>query len=152
MPNSNTPARSLIECQPVLIVIDIQQGAFTPQAKRAIAHMPGYAARMQLARNAIDRADVSVAEKFRGVLEAYNIELQYGRGIDTYRGTIDINGTARDVDFLRVGRIALVYQSTDGAFSGACGGSCAPASAVANQKINAWAELDRGISHELGTQ
>ena len=84
-------------------------------------------------RNAIDRADVSVAEKFRGVLEAYNIELQYGRGIDTYRGTIDINGTPRDVDFLRVGRIALVYQSTDGAFSGAW-----------DKTSGAWVELPAG--------
>ena len=75
--------------------------------------------RVQFLRDNLDRADVSVAEKFRGVLEAYNIELQYGRGIDTYRGTIEIDGSPRDVDFLRVGRIALVYQSTDGALSGA---------------------------------
>ena len=75
--------------------------------------------RVQFLRDNLDRADVTVAEKFRGVLEAYNIELQYGRGIDTYRGSIDLNGTVRDVDFLRVGRIALVYQTTDGALSGA---------------------------------
>lgn len=76
-------------------------------------------ARVQNLRNAVDRADVSVAEKFRGVLEAYNIELQYGRGIDTYRGSIDMGGNQREVDFLRVGRVALVYQTTDGALSGA---------------------------------
>ena len=75
--------------------------------------------RVLFLRDNLDRADVSVAEKFRGVLEAYNIELQYGRGIDTYRGTIDVGGTEREVDFLRVGRIALVYQTTDGAMSGA---------------------------------
>ena len=75
--------------------------------------------RVQFLRDNLDRADVSVAEKFRGVLEAYNIELQYGRGIDTYRGNIELNGGQRDVDFLRVGRIALVYQTTDGALSGA---------------------------------
>ncbi|MAT92586.1 MAG: hypothetical protein CME59_08290 [Halioglobus sp.] len=75
--------------------------------------------RVQFLRDNLDRADVSVAEKFRGVLEAYNIELQYGRGIDTYRGTIDLGGAEREVDFLRVGRIALVYQTTDGATSGA---------------------------------
>lgn len=75
--------------------------------------------RVEFLRSNIDRADVSVAEKFRGVLEAYNIELQYGRGIDTYRGTIDMNGSPRDVDFLRIGRITLVYQTTDGAMSGA---------------------------------
>ena len=74
--------------------------------------------RVQFLRENLDRADISVAEKFRGVLEAYNIELQYGRGIDTYRGAIDLDGSEREVDFLRVGRIALVYQTTDGAVSG----------------------------------
>jgi hypothetical protein len=75
--------------------------------------------RVQDLRSSLDRADVSVAEKFRAVLEAYNIELQYGRGIDTYRGSIDIDGNEREVDFLQVGRIALAYQTTDGALSGA---------------------------------
>ena len=89
--------------------------------------------RVQFLRDNLDRADVSVAEKFRGVLEAYNIELQYGRGIDTYRGTIEIAGQQRDVDFLRVGRIALVYQSTDGALSGAW-----------DESARSWVELDSG--------
>ena len=75
--------------------------------------------RIGFLRANLDRADVSVAEKFRGVLEAYNIELQYGRGMDTYRGTIDLGGTQREVDFLRIGRVALVYQTTDGKISGA---------------------------------
>lgn len=75
--------------------------------------------RVQGLRSSLDRADVSVAEKFRAVLEAYNIELQYGRGMDTYRGSIDIGGNEREVDFLRMGRIALAYQTTDGAQSGA---------------------------------
>jgi hypothetical protein len=75
--------------------------------------------RVQGLRSSLDRADVSVAEKFRAVLEAYNIELQYGRGMDTYRGSIEIGGNEREVDFLRMGRIALAYQTTDGALSGA---------------------------------
>ena len=89
--------------------------------------------RIQFLRNNLDRADVTVAEKFRGVLEAYNIELQYGRGIDTYRGTIDLGGTKRDVDFLRVGRIALVYQTTDGALAGAW-----------DKSAGSWVELPSG--------
>ncbi len=89
--------------------------------------------RIQFLRDNLDRADVTVAEKFRGVLEAYNIELQYGRGIDTYRGTIDLGGTKRDVDFLRVGRIALVYQTTDGALAGAW-----------DKSAGAWVELPSG--------
>jgi hypothetical protein len=89
--------------------------------------------RIQFLRDNLDRADVTVAEKFRGVLEAYNIELQYGRGVDTYRGTIELNGSPRDVDFLRVGRITLVYQTTDGAISGAW-----------DKSAGAWVDLPSG--------
>ncbi len=89
--------------------------------------------RVEFLRGNLDRADVSVAEKFRQVLEAYNIELQYGRGIDTYRDTIEVGGAERDVDFLRVGRIALVYQSTDGAVSGAW-----------DKSSGSWVELPSG--------
>lgn len=89
--------------------------------------------RIAFLRSNLDRADVTVAEKFRQVLEAYNIELQYGRGIDTYRDSIEINGAEREVDFLRVGRIALVYQSTDGQLSGAW-----------DKEGRAWVELPAG--------
>ncbi len=89
--------------------------------------------RVEYLASNLDRADVTVAEKFRGVLEAYNIELQYGRGIDTYRGAIDIGGAQRDVDFLRVGRIALVYQTTDGTLSGAW-----------DKSAGAWKDLPAG--------
>ena len=75
-------------------------------------------ARLEFLRDNVDRSDITVAEKFRQVLEAYNIELQYGRGVETYSDTIDINGVVRDVDFLRVGRVSLVYQTTDGEESG----------------------------------
>ena len=75
-------------------------------------------ARLEFLRDNVDRSDITVAEKFRQVLEAYNIELQYGRGVETYSDTIEINGVVRDVDFLRVGRVSLVYQTTDGEESG----------------------------------
>jgi hypothetical protein len=74
--------------------------------------------RIEFLRDNVDRSDLTVAEKFRQVLEAYNIELQYGRGFETYSDSIEVNGTERDVDFLRVGRIALVYQTTDGTEAG----------------------------------
>lgn len=69
-------------------------------------------------RSNMDRADLSVAEKFRQVLEAYKIESEFGRKMTTYSGNIDINGTEREVNFLQVGRIALVYQTTDTKISG----------------------------------
>jgi hypothetical protein len=60
------------------------------------------------------RADIAVSEKFRRVLEAYQIEVDYGRTIEAYSGKIDIDGQPMDVDFLRIGRISLVYQTRDG--------------------------------------
>ena len=65
-------------------------------------------------RTAIDRADVSVAEKFRQVLEAYQVEVEYGRTIEAYTGLQNVNGQERDVDFLRIGRVSFVYRTRDG--------------------------------------
>ena len=89
--------------------------------------------RIAFLRGNVDRSDLTVAEKFRQVLEAYNIELQYGRGFDSYSDAIDINGVTRDVDFLRIGRLALVYQTTDGTESG-----------VWNNETRSWEPLDSG--------
>ncbi len=60
------------------------------------------------------RADVSVAEKFRRVLEAYQVEVEYGRTIEAYTGLQQVDGQELDVDFLRIGRVSLVYRSRDG--------------------------------------
>ena len=58
MANPNLQKRDLIEGHPALIVIDIQKGTFLDQSTdgRAIDHMPDYAARMLLAKTAIDKA------------------------------------------------------------------------------------------------
>jgi len=61
----------------------------------------------------MNRADVSTAEKFRQIMEAYQIENEFGRTIEAYRGTLQVEGKEITVDFLRFGRIALVYQSLD---------------------------------------
>lgn len=69
-------------------------------------------------RNMMERSDVSSAEKFRRVIEAFQIENDYGRTIEAYKGTVPINGNQQEVDFLRIGRVALAYQSVGGAHTG----------------------------------
>ena len=69
--------------------------------------------RIEFARNAIDNPDVSIAEKFRQVLVMYQTETAYGRTIENYDETIEIDGVERDVNIVRVGRVALIAQTTD---------------------------------------
>lgn len=72
------------------------------------------AERVEKLKRMMGRSDVTIAEKYRKVMEAYQAEIDYGRTIESYRGTLESNGNSREVDFLRVGRIALMYQSLDG--------------------------------------
>jgi hypothetical protein len=75
--------------------------------------------RLARLRQMMERSDVTSAEKFRRVIEAYQIENDYGRTIEAYKGTVDINGTPQEVDFLRIGRVSLAYQSVGGQYTGA---------------------------------
>lgn len=71
-------------------------------------------ARIDRLSGLINRPDLSVAEKYRQVMEAYQIETEYGRTIEAYRGRLESHGLDRLVELLRIGRVALIYRSLDG--------------------------------------
>lgn len=78
----------------------------------------------------MENSNVTAAEKFRKVMERWEIENDFGRTIENYTDTLEIDGTEREVEFLRVGRVALLYQTLDGELNGAW-----------DQKARAWVAL-----------
>ena len=95
-------------------------------------------ARVQNLRALMDRSDANPAEKYRKILEAYEIENEYGRTIEAYEGQMDINGEERTVAFLRIGRVALIYQTLDADESGAW-----------SQQADGFVDLDGDFDSEL---
>jgi len=73
-------------------------------------------ARVERLRNMMDQAEVTASEKYRRVMEAYQGELEFGRTTEAYSATLP--GTEQTVDFLRVGRTLLVYQTSDNSSTG----------------------------------
>ena len=94
--------------------------------------------RVAALRALMDRSDATPAEKYRRILEAYEIENEYGRTIEVYEGEMNIDSTDRTVSFLRIGRVALIYQTLDGDDSG-----------VWNPEAGAFADLDGDFDSEL---
>ncbi|MEO1842114.1 MAG: DUF3450 domain-containing protein, partial [Pseudomonadota bacterium] len=74
--------------------------------------------RIAFLRETLDRADVSVAEKFSQVMQAYQVENAYGSTIEPYTDMIDINGMTTSVDMLKWGRVSLVFQTLNGETTG----------------------------------
>jgi len=93
--------------------------------------------RLQFLRNNLNRSDLSIAEKFRQVLEAYKIELEYGQKIDSYEASVQVFNhktktleAAKEMNVLRIGRIALLSQTKDG-----------KQSAAWNPSLQGWQEI-----------
>jgi hypothetical protein len=85
----------------------------------------------------MERSDVTVAEKFRKVMEAYQIENDYGTTIEDYSQSLTIDGATRSFNMLRVGRIGLYFQSDDTKITGRW-----------NNEDRAW-EVDNSARNEV---
>src|SRR5690554_5814519 len=66
--------------------------------------------RLERLQELLPRADVSLAEKYRRLLEAYQIESDYGYTLEAWRDNLQRDGQTLDVDFLRLGRVMLYYR------------------------------------------
>ncbi len=86
-------------------------------------------------RDTMVRADVTDAERYRRIVEAYQIENEFGRTIESYQGELHLDGGTRQVDFLRVGRVGFYYQTLDGSETG-----------VWDQKNRAWMDAKKATS------
>jgi uncharacterized membrane-anchored protein YhcB (DUF1043 family) len=67
--------------------------------------------RVSRLRDLMSQTDKPAGEKFRRLLEAYTIEMEYGRTMEAYHGTLN---DGREADFVRLGRISLMYRTMDG--------------------------------------
>lgn len=84
------------------------------------------------------QANVSVSEKYRQIMDAYQLETNFGRDIEAYKGFLEIDGARRQVDFLRVGRILLAYQTEDREHTG-----------FWNKEAGQWEELSDHFRAEI---
>jgi hypothetical protein len=74
--------------------------------------------RIEDLKSIMERSDVTVAEKFRKVMEAYQIENDYGTSSEYYTESLTIDGATRSFNMLRIGRIGLYFQSDDTKITG----------------------------------
>ena len=74
--------------------------------------------RIAFLQETLDRADVSVAEKFSQVMQAYQVENAYGSTIEAYTDMIEVGGKKTNVDMLKWGRVSLVFQTLNGETTG----------------------------------
>lgn len=98
--------RSMAEALEKFVVLDLP-----------FHHEERIAAVLQLQRR-LSSPELSVSARFRLLLEAYQLELDYGNRIEAWRGPLSWRGEELSVQYLRVGRSALYFQSLDGDRSG----------------------------------
>jgi hypothetical protein len=71
--------------------------------------------RLQRLAELMQNVEASPSEKFRRLLEAYQIEMEYGRQLTAYRQTLD---DGREAEMVRLGRVALMYRVMEGGETG----------------------------------
>ena len=86
--------------------------------------------RVSILKQIVNFPDITLPDKYRRVMEAYQIEIEYGRTIEAYNDTITVDGKEYTVEILRVGRLLMTFQTSDGELSG-----------IWNKHSKAWRKL-----------
>jgi hypothetical protein len=71
--------------------------------------------RIEVLRELMSRVDASASEKFRRLVEAYQIEMEYGRTMSAYKQTL---ADGREAEMVRLGRVVLMYRTVEGGETG----------------------------------
>lgn len=69
--------------------------------------------RIEALRVVMNDSNVTTSEQFRLVLEAYEIEANYGTAFEAYQGELDLGDRTITADFVYMGRVSFVAQSLD---------------------------------------
>jgi hypothetical protein len=96
--------------------------------------------RLETLRELMVSSRVTIAERYRRIMEAYQIEMDYARNIEAYTAPLQIGNETKTVNFLRLGRLVLYYQTLDGQDSG-----------IWDQDNRRWVALS-GAAPRLGIQ
>ena len=94
--------------------------------------------RIEDLRKMMNQSDLSDSDKYRRILEAYQIEGEFGRTIEAYGGKLNTGGEELTVDFLRIGRVVLVYKSIDGKTMG-----------IWDNDARQWKNLDKSFENQV---
>ncbi len=77
--------------------------------------------------------EMSAAQRYRLIVEAYQIEGEYGRTIRSYEGTVNSGGQELTGEFLGIGRVALMFKTPDDSTL-----------LIYDQAAGDWVALDKG--------
>ncbi|EEY38496.1 DUF3450 domain-containing protein [Vibrio mimicus] len=99
----------------VPLMYDMIEGLEEWVAKDKPIRLAARQERIEKLKKLMPRADVSDAEKYRRILEAYQIELDYGNKLGTYQAQIALSSAQQvEAEVLYLGRLVLLARSLDG--------------------------------------
>ena len=94
-------------------------------------------ARVAELKDILKQSNISTSEKFRRVFEAYQIENEFGRTIESYRDEITFDSEIFNFEVFRLGRVGLYARTSDGRHT-----------AMYSKKEGRWVRK-KGIDNEL---